>query len=306
MRHFTEAELASALDFPRAIAALREAFVQHARGEAQIMPRQRIATELAGVPVALSAMGAILGPRGALPGVSGTKVYSTHPSGYRFLVNLFDAASGAPLAVLEANEFTRLRTAAASGVALDLLARPEAGSLAIFGAGIQARAHAEALAPLRPFRELLVCARRGAEAFARELQALTGLPARAVDAEAAAREADVIACCTRSATPLFDGAAVRPGALVIAVGTSLPTARELDDALLARAALIAVEWREAAEREAGELVLAAPGVLRPGQVRELGELLLSPPTLGPDDVVVYKSVGVGLEDVALARAVVCG
>lgn len=305
MRHITESEVRARLSFAQAIHVLREAFLQHGRGEAQVMPRQRIAALDEGVPVALSAMGAILAASGELPGVMGTKVYSTRPEGYRFLVNLFDAGTGAPLATLEANEFTRIRTAAASGVAVDLLARHDARRLALFGAGIQARAHAQALAPLRHFEEVLVCARTGAANFAAEVQAMTGRRARVVDADTAAREGDVIACCTRSPTPLFDGALVRPGSLVVAVGTSLPTARELDDTLLARAALIAVEWRVAACQEAGELALAAPGVVPPERLRELGELLLAPPALGPQDLVVYKSVGIGLEDVALARHVAC-
>lgn len=306
MRHITESEVVARLDFPRAIHVLREAFAQHGRGEAQVMPRQRVAALERGVPVALSAMGAILGADGDLPGVMGTKVYSTHPDGYRFLINLFDAATGRPLAVIEANEFTRIRTAAASAVAVDLLARHDARRLAVLGAGIQGHAHAQALAPLRGFDEILVNARSGADRFAAEVTSLTGLPTRVVDAATAASEADVIACCTRSATPLFDGRLVQPGATVVAVGTSLPTARELDDALLARAALVAVEWRTAAEREAGELALAAPGVLRPERIKELGELLQAPPPRGAHDIVVYKSVGIGLEDVALARWVVCG
>ncbi len=302
MRLVTEAQVSAALNFPHAIAALRAAFLQHGLGRAQVLARHRASATLASGPVSISAMGAILEADGDLPAVLGTKVYSAKDGRYQFLVSLFDAATGAALATFEANEFTRIRTAAASAVAVDLLAAPEAGVLAIFGAGIQARAHAEAIAPLRRFTQLLVCARSGAAAFAAELSALTGLPAEVVDAQAAAAQADVIACCTRAKTPLFDGGLVKPGALVVAVGSSLPTARELDDALLARAALIAVEWRVAAQAEAGEFVLAAPGVIAPQRVVELGELLVAPRPRAPGDIVVYKSVGIGLEDVALARA----
>ena len=180
---------------------------------------------------------------------------------------------------------------------------PGAKTLAVFGAGIQARAHAEALSRVRRFERVLVCARSGADAFAAELAASLGLPVRAVDAATAAAEADIIATATRSATPLFDGGLVRPGAFVAAVGSSTRTARELDDALLGRAALVAVEWHTAAQQEAGDLVLAAPGVVAPERVAELGELLVNPRPRGPQDIVVYKSVGIGLEDVALARLV---
>ncbi len=180
-------------------------------------------------------------------------------------------------------------------MAVDALARPDAKVLAIFGAGTQAQAHAEAIRPLRDFGRVLVCARSGAEDFAARIGA------KAVDAATAAREADVIVTATRSAEPLFDGALVKPGAFVGAVGSSKPAARELDDALLARAALIAVEWKTAFEAEAGEFCRAAPGVIKPERVAELGALLAAPRPRGPEDIVVYKSVGIGLEDVAIAH-----
>lgn len=132
----------------------------------------------------------------------------------------------------------------------------------------------------------------------------TGEPL-AVDAATAAREAEVIATCTRATEPLFEGAVVRPGAFVAAIGSSKPAARELDDALLARADLIVVEWLPAAQSEAGEFVRAAAGVIDPARVVELGKLLVhgTKHERKAADVVVYKSVGVGLEDVALANLV---
>ena len=303
MRLITEAEVATVLDPASAVAALRAAFAQHGRGQAQVLARHRATATRDGAALAISAMGAILDADGALPAVLGTKVYSARNGKYHFLVSLFSADTGAALATLEANEFTRLRTAAATAVAADLLALPDAKTLALFGAGIQAQAHAEALSRVRRFEQVLVCARSGAEAFAAELQAVLGLTVRAVDAATAATQADVIATATRSATPLFDGGLVRPGAFVAAVGSSTRTARELDDALLARAALVVVEWHTAAQQEAGDLVLAAPGVIAPECLVELGELIVKPRPRGPQDIVVYKSVGIGLEDVALARLV---
>lgn len=303
MRLITEADVATVLDPHSAVAALRAAFAQHGRGQAQVLARHRATTSLDGASLAISAMGAILDADGALPAVLGTKVYSARNGKYNFLVSLFSADTGAALATLEANEFTRLRTAAASAVAADLLALPDAKTLAVFGAGIQARAHAEALSRVRRFERVLVCARSGAEAFAAELAAALALPVAAVDAATAAAQADVIATATRSATPLFNGELVKPGAFVAAVGSSTKAARELDDTLLARAALVVVEWHEAARQEAGDIVLAAPGVIAPERLVELGELLLRPRPRSPQDVVVYKSVGIGLEDVALARLV---
>ncbi|WP_457351032.1 ornithine cyclodeaminase family protein [Roseateles sp. P5_D6] len=303
MRLITEADVAAVLDPDSAVAALRAAFAQHGRGQAQVLARHRATATQGSAALAISAMGAILDADGELPAVLGTKVYSARNGKYHFLVSLFSAETGEAIATLEANEFTRLRTAAASAVAADLLALPEARTLAVFGAGIQARAHVEALTRVRRFERVLVCARSGGEAFASDIEAQIGFPAQVVDAATAAAEAEVVVTATRSATPLFGGALVKPGAFVAAVGSSTKTARELDDALLARAALVVVEWRTAAELEAGDIVQAVPGVIAPERLVELGELIVSPRPREAQDIVVYKSVGIGLEDVALARLV---
>jgi len=303
MQFISEAQVATHLDPVSAADALRAAFVQLGNGQAQVLARHRATATHEGAALAISAMGAILDADGDLPAVLGTKVYSARNGKYNFLVSLFSARTGEAIATLEANEFTRLRTAAASAVAADLLALPNAKTLAVFGAGIQARAHAEALARVRRFERVLVCARSGAQALARELGEQLNLTVRAVEAAEAAAEADVIVTATRSTAPLFDGACVKPGAFVAAVGSSTAKARELDDALLGRAALVAVEWLTAAQQEAGDLVQAAPGVIAPERLVELGELLVRPRARGPQDIVVYKSVGIGLEDVALARLV---
>ncbi|MBY0365504.1 MAG: ornithine cyclodeaminase family protein, partial [Burkholderiaceae bacterium] len=171
MRLITEAEVAAVLDPDSAVRALRAAFAQHGRGRAQVLARQRATATQGGAALAISAMGAILDADADLPAVLGTKVYSARNGRYHFLVSLFAADSGEALATLQANEFTRLRTAAATAVAADLLALPDARTLAVFGAGIQARAHVEALSRVRRFERVLVCARSGGEALARELQA---------------------------------------------------------------------------------------------------------------------------------------
>ena len=299
MQLITEAQVRATLKLPEAVAALREAFLQHGRGQGAMLARGRAAVQHGDKALIVSAMGA------ALPGsdVLGTKVYSSINGQFQFVITLFSATTGLPLATLEANELTRLRTAAATAVATDALAGADAKVLALFGAGTQAKAHAEALLPLRRFERVLVCARSGGAAFAAELSAAHGVPAEAVDAATAAAAGDVIVTCTRAMEPLFDGKLVKPGAFVAAVGSSKPVARELDDALLSRAALIAVEWLPAAEGEAGEFKRAAPGVIRPERVAELGALLNEPPPRGPGDITVYKSVGIGLEDVALAQLV---
>lgn len=297
MQLITEAQVAQTLsqDPAAALAALRAAFMQLGRGQAAVLARGRAGALHEGATLMISAMGAVL----ADSGVMGTKVYSTRNGQFQFVITLFDTATGAPLATLEANELTRVRTSLSTALAVDALAAPDAKVLAIFGAGTQAQAHAQAIRPLRGFERVLVCARNGAAAA--EFAARIG--AEVVDAATAAREAEVIVTATRASEPLFDGALVRPGALVAAVGSSKPAARELDDLLLARAASVVVEWLPAAQAEAGELVRAAPGVLAPERLKELGGLLLAPPARDPQAITVYKSVGIGLEDVALAQLV---
>jgi ornithine cyclodeaminase len=191
-------------------------------------------------------------------------------------------------------------------VALKHLARRDASMLTLFGTGIQARAHAEAFLLSWPFKKVLVASGSDAAGLAQFITTEFGVQASAAgDPAEAVRNADVICTCTRATEPLFDGALVKRGAFVAAVGSSKPQARELDDTLLQRADLIVVEWMPAAQSEAGEFVRAAPGILDPRRIVELGKLLVrgTPYTRQPGDVVIYKSVGVGLEDIALAKLV---
>ena len=301
MRVIRDAEVAEIVTMREAVAAMAAAFEQFGNGSGSIAPRVRAAAEHGGKATAIATMGA------ALPasGVVGAKVYSTVGGQFNFVIVLFSSITGEALAVVEANEITRFRTAAATAVAVQRLAARDARSLAIFGTGVQARAHAEALLLMHPFERVWVAGRASAPDFANWVKTEFGVASAAVDAATAAREADVIVTATRSTEPLFDGMLVRPGALVAAVGSSKPTSRELDDALLARADLIVVEWLPAAQSEAGEFVRAVPGTIDPNRVTELGKLLVKGAAYDrrSGDIVIYKSVGIGLEDVALAHMV---
>jgi len=301
MRLITDDEVASLLTMSDAVAAMAAAFEQFGNGAGAIVPRMRATAEHRQSLAAIATMGA------ALPaaGVVGAKVYSTIGGRFNFVIVLFSAITGEALAAMEANEITRMRTAAATAVATHQLASRDARTLAIFGTGVQARAHAEALLTSRPFERVLVAGRSSAPDFANWIQTEFGVPASAVDAGVAAREAEVIVTATRSTEPLFDGDSVKRGTFVASVGASKPTAREIDDALLARADLIVVEWLPAAEAEAGEFVRAAPDTIDRTRVVELGRLLVGGAHYErrPGDIVIYKSVGIGLEDVALAHLV---
>jgi len=301
MRLISDADVAEVITMRDAVAAMAAAFEQFGNGAGSIAPRVRASAEHATQSIAIAAMGAVL----PAAGVAGAKVYSTVKGQFNFVIVLFSSVTGEALAAIEANEITKYRTAAASAVAMERLAAPDATTLAIFGTGVQARAHAEAFLLSQPFERVLVAGRASAPEFANWVQTEFGVPASAVDAATAARSGDVICTATRAAEPLFDGALVKPGAFVAAVGSSKPAARELDDTLLARADLIAVEWLPAAQSEAGEFVRAAPGVIDLARVTELGKLLVKGTAFErrPHDVIVYKSVGIGLEDVALANLV---
>ncbi len=301
MRLITDSDVARILTMPDAVATMRTAFLQYGQGAGAVLARGRATAEHAGNAATISAMGA------ALPasGVVGTKMYSTVAGKFNFVIVLFSSVTGAALATIEANELTRLRTSAATAVAVERLANKDAAVLAIFGAGLQAHAHVEALMQVHTFKQVLVCARTNAAEFAEWIGNKFKCPTEAVDAKAAASKGDVIVCATRSSEALFDGNWVRPGTMIAAVGTSKPTARELDDSLLSRAQLIAVEWLPAATAESGEFARAAKGAIDPARVMELGKLLADSSAYqrAANDIVVYKSVGIGLEDVALAKLV---
>ena len=301
MRLITDADVAEVITMRDAVEAMAAAFEQFGNGAGSIAPRVRAAAEHGGQATAIATMGA------ALPaaGVVGAKVYATVKGQFNFVIVLFSSLTGEALATIEANEITKYRTAAASAVAMRRLAARDATTLAVFGTGVQARAHAEAFLLSHPFERVLVAGRAAAPEFANWVQTEFGVSTAAVDAATAAGGGDVICTATRASEPLFDGAIVRPGAFVAAVGSSKPAARELDDALLARADLLVVEWLPAAQAEAGEFVRAAPGTIDPARVTELGKLLVKGAAFErrPHDVIVYKSVGIGLEDVALANLV---
>lgn len=302
MRIITDTEVAQLVTMREAIHAMAAAFEQFGNGAGSIAPRVRATSAHDGGSVTLSALGAALPASGVL----GAKTYATVNGRFNFVIVLFSARTGDVLAIVEANEITRLRTAAASAVALKHLARRDAAVLTLFGTGVQARAHAEAFVLSWPFKEVLIASGSNAAGLAQFITTEFGVAARAADDVAdAVRRADVICTCTRATEPLFDGGLVKPGTFIAAVGSSKPQARELDDTLLARADQIVVEWKTAAQSEAGEFVRAAPGVVDAQRVVELGKLLVHGATYSrkPGDIVIYKSVGVGLEDVALARLV---
>jgi ornithine cyclodeaminase len=171
----------------------------------------------------------------------------------------------------------------------------------LFGTGVQACTHLQLFARAYQLKSVDIVSRssgQGLAALARQL----GLQVRVCEAHDALRDADLVVTATRAGAPLFDGTWVAPGTFVVAVGSSKPDTRELDDALLRRTSAIMVEWREQAFLEAGDLLLAAPDTLATKPFIELGDALDGRAQVrhSDEDIVVFKSVGIGLEDIAIA------
>ncbi|MDQ3952788.1 MAG: ornithine cyclodeaminase family protein [Actinomycetota bacterium] len=289
------AELRRLVSVPAAVDALERTF---RAGDVEVPQR----SHLPAGPGELLVMPA-WGPDGL--GVKLVTVNPANPAAGKPLINgvyvLFSAESLEPVLMIDGAAVTALRTPAASALATKHLAAPDASRLVVFGAGTQARGHVEAIRVVRPIESLVVVSRsqESAASLARSLRE-EALKARAGAPEDVA-DADVVCTCTTSTTPLFDGALLRRGAHVNAVGAYKPHAREIDDATVRRAAVY-VEDRAAALAEAGDLVgPIASGALEQSSVRDLRDLLTSGPPEDAD-VTVFKSVGLASEDLAVAAA----
>jgi ornithine cyclodeaminase len=224
-------------------------------------------------------------------------------------VLLFEAEHGSLLAIIDATEVTAIRTAAVSGVATRLLARSDASHLAILGAGTQARTHLDAMRLVRSLRTVRVWSRRleTARRFAECESERHEIEIRAVEsARSAVEGADIICTVTSSPTPVLEGAWIAPGTHINAAGASTAATRELDTAAVVRSRLF-VDRRESTLAESGDfLIPRAEGALSDDHIRgELGELLLgavSGRTSG-EEVTVFKSLGLAVEDVAAAQRI---
>lgn len=294
--HFiNDQQVAELLDYASVRHELQSAFKDLAAGQAAIFPRSRTDCD----DIKLSAMGAIWQARG----VAGIKAYPTVTGKFSFLINLFDLVKNAPLAVLEANEITRFRTAALTALVASHAAIRSSRKLALIGAGVQGQAIAKAVSEVFKLDQICIVDPVLRQIAAGPLASQYGVPVQICSAEEAVREADIIVTASRSKSPVFDGSWLKPGAFVSAVGTSLPNGRELDDATMQMAARVLVEWKPQSLVEAGEIVLSkAQGSLAERKILDLPELYRQEAAWRADDqeIVVFKSVGVGLADVATA------
>ena len=221
---------------------------------------------------------------------------------HRGLVILFDPG-GEPVAIADAEEITHIRTAAATAVATDALARPDARTLLIVGTGGQARTHLKALPLVRDFDRVMIWGRSAekAQALVAEFAALG--TEYVTDLAAAAGQADVICTLTGSAEPVLLGAWLRPGAHVNLVGSSAPGPVEVDNALVVASRYVADSRASVLEAAAEFLVAKAAGLVGDDHVvAEIGEVLLGrvPGRRTPEEITVYKSLGHAVQDLAAA------
>jgi len=239
-----------------------------------------------------------LGLMPAYGGALGAKLVAFYPNNqgipsHHAMILLFKPETGEPLVTMDGRLITEMRTAAVSAVATRLLARPEASVLGILGSGVQARSHLAALRLVRTIREVRVWSPRNAAAFAREF-GVRAVPT----AEEAVRGSDIVVVATSSQTPVLSGAWLAPGTHINAVGAPRPTWRELDDDALRKARLY-VEQREAAMSESGDVIAA-------GKIfAEIGEVVAGskPGRQSADEITLYKSVGVAVQDIVSAELV---
>jgi ornithine cyclodeaminase/alanine dehydrogenase-like protein (mu-crystallin family) len=259
-------------------------------------------------PGAQSLIGLMPAHRGGAPGAYGLKAICVFPGNpargldaHQGAVLLFDGETGELRAAMNASAITEIRTAAVSGVATRLLAREDARELAVLGAGVQARSHLAAMAAVRSFERVRIWSRSGEHAHALADEAGAEAAASAEDALAGA---DVVCTTTTAAQPIVRRGWLAPGAHVNAVGSSIPTTRELDTATMAAAALF-VDRRESTLNESGDYLLAAAeGAIGPEHIRaELGELLTgrAQGRTSDDELTVFKSLGLAAEDLAAAE-----
>lgn len=289
MKYWNEAQIRAVLKWELLIPALEDALVRFSAG----LVTQPVRTMLDVAPHhdKFAVMPAVYGE------VMGAKLVTVfHENGalglptHHALIQLFDARTGAPLAVLDGRLITEMRTAAVSAIATRMLSDPDAAVLGVLGSGVQARSHIHALGLVRNFREIRIWSRTPAHA-----ERLAGeVGGKAMGPEETVRGADVVVTVTAAREPVLKGEWLKAGAHVNAVGAVGPGVRELDDAAMAHA--VVVESREAALRESGDILLSHASI-----DAELGELLAGTKQIDRSRTTVYKSLGIGVEDIAAAK-----
>jgi ornithine cyclodeaminase/alanine dehydrogenase-like protein (mu-crystallin family) len=281
------------LQMAELIPAMEKALIEFSAGKVTQPVRSVINVNVAAATGFLGLMPALT------PDGLGLKAVTFYPSNvergiptHMATIFLVDPQTGTPLAIMDGRLITEMRTAAVSAAATKLLAFPAAKILAILGSGVQSRSHAEALQLVRNFEEIRVWSptKEHAERFAKEVGG------KAMSAEEAVRGADVVVTTTNSKTPVLKGSWLKPGCHVNAIGACRPDWRELDDEAMSN--VVFVDSREGAMKESGDVILSDAKIYA-----ELGEALAGKVPSRANEITIFKSLGMAVEDISAAMLV---
>jgi ornithine cyclodeaminase/alanine dehydrogenase-like protein (mu-crystallin family) len=298
----TEADVKSLLTMPLALECVQHSFQRLADGFALLHPRQRLHVPSKSY---LHYMAAADGTSGYM----GLKIYTSSREGLRFLITLFSAESGDLLAWIEADFIGQMRTGAASGLATRLLAREDARTVGIVGTGLQARTQLQAITQVRKLTEVRAFSRSAEkrEKFAKEMTEALKIPVSAVDsAQAAVRDADIVVTSTTSTNPVIEGAWLKPGVHINAIGANFPQKRELDAKAVERCDVIVVDSREQSKMEAGDLIqVFGEDAQLWSSVTELADIVGGKVAgrTSTNEITLFKSNGIAIEDIVVAGRV---
>jgi ornithine cyclodeaminase/alanine dehydrogenase-like protein (mu-crystallin family) len=309
IRFLSAEDVRKCLNMPQAISAMREGFQLLSKREVVVPLRLHLdIPEYNGVelvkPVYAPALNQI-----------GFKVISLFRNNHQLglplshaVMLVFDAVTGIPLAVMDGNSLTAIRTGAAAGLATDLLARREARILAVFGAGLQARTQIEAIMTVRPLQKILIFDPNisKAQKLAEELRSFYELKVEVAKQLTLLKEADIISTVTTSDVPVFSDSVISSGVHINAMGSFKPDSREIPSETVRRAKVV-VDQSEACLKEAGDLLIPiAEGIISNGHIHgEIGEIILGKKTgrESEQEITLFKSVGNAVQDLLAARLV---
>lgn len=297
----TEDDVRQVLTMDMALEAVEDGLRKLAIDEAQNIPRARTQTDHAMLHVLSAAAKAL--------GVMGYKAYATSRKGAHFQVGLFDGKTGAALALIQADYLGQMRTGAASGVATEYMARPDANEVGLFGSGKQARTQLQAVCKVRKIRRVQVYSRNeeNRRRFAEEMSRLCETEVEPVPRpEMAAEDKDIIITATTSREPVLNGHWIAEGTHINAVGSNFLGKAELDSVAVRRCEAIVVDSKDQARLEAGDFAQALEeGSIHWADIHELGQVIVGRYTgrAHAQDVTLFKSLGIAIEDVAVAARV---
>jgi ornithine cyclodeaminase/alanine dehydrogenase-like protein (mu-crystallin family) len=297
----SEGDVRHLLTMEMALEAVEEALRKMALDEAQNIPRARVQTGHAMLHTMSAAANTL--------GILGYKAYSTSKKGAHFHVGLYEGKTGSLLALIQADYLGQVRTGAASGVATEYMARPDASEVGLFGSGKQARTQLLAVAKVRKLRRVQVYSPNDERRvrFAAEMSKLVSCEVEPVPRpEMAAEDKDIVITATTSREPVFNGHWLAEGTHLNVIGSNFISKAEVDAVTVRRCDSIVVDSKDQARLEAGDFVQALEdGSVHWADIHELGQVIVGRYTgrAHPQDVTLFKSLGLALEDIAVAARV---